>query len=506
MIVNGVTLPDIPDKVLELSQYYIIHRMYIDTFEIYSIRVLPNAAVYFPPGMITEYGTLYSPEYYTFNLSTDGNEWIDAGFGVGELAISIGVVDGVTDELLFSNHDIYEVTSVNAETGEFTTGEIYFPNSEASHPERVSIGRSLVDGYAREVQRLTGTTDQMNAVQIREKLSTAKAGIKVGDVVLPAIPEDVLASYPYAVIASVESGGAYIGLYVLLVSTSDICIETNESEVNLTVNPSWQAYVWFPAEGVTEWTLDAESTEVKNAVPADGSDENYVPIWSNHDIYTGTVDSSTGKYTKSEVYFSERQNFNGVWLPKIPEDVLKQYPYVTILHNVIDYSDTYEENGLADINVYCLVYSAAKTVFMPESIGKSFAGEELSGFDVLYLKDEMIPYFSDQSGNHEWYQNEDKKSGKYCPVGVNNISDVALITYKVIWSNHDIYEVVSANADTGEYTTGGLYFPPLPAIDTNRISIGYDLFDSIVEEVQRLSGETDKMNALRAYWKLTTVV
>ena len=57
-----------------------------------------------------------------------------------------------------------------------------------------------------------------------------------------------------------------------------------------------------------------------------------------------------------------------------------------------------------------------------------------------------------------------------------------------------------------EYTTAGLYFPPLPAIDSDRISIGYDLCDGIVEEVQRLSGESEKMNALWAYWKLTTVV
>ena len=179
MIVNGVTLPDIPDKVLELSQYYIIHRMYSDTSEIYSIRVLPNAAVYFPPGMITEYGTLYSPEYYTFNLSTDGNEWIDAGSGVGELAISIGVADGVTDELLFSNHDIYEVTSVNAETGEFTTGEIYFPNSEAEqepeepetqYAERYSILGSILVGTARQIMRLTDSTKKVKPEEFEPKL------------------------------------------------------------------------------------------------------------------------------------------------------------------------------------------------------------------------------------------------------------------------------------------------------------------------------------------------
>lgn len=176
MIVNGVTLPDIPDKVLELSQYYIIHRMYSDTSEIYSIRVLPNAAVYFPPGMITEYGTLYSPEYYTFNLSTDGNEWIDAGSGVGELAISIGVVDGVTDELLFSNHDIYEVTSVNAETGEFTTGEIYFPNSEAEEepeetkPPRYSIATAILDAVARQIMRLTDSTKKVKPEEFEPKL------------------------------------------------------------------------------------------------------------------------------------------------------------------------------------------------------------------------------------------------------------------------------------------------------------------------------------------------
>lgn len=94
--------------------------------------------------------------------------------------------------------------------------------------------------------------------------------------------------------------------------------------------------------------------------------------------------------------------------------------------------------------------------------------------------------------------------GGTSPLEGGNAAPDVVVT--VVWANHDIYEVTSIDNSTGEYTTGGLYFPPLPAIDSDRVSIGYDLFDSIVEEVQRLSGETDKMNALSAYWKLTTVV
>lgn len=78
--------------------------------------------------------------------------------------------------------------------------------------------------------------------------------------------------------------------------------------------------------------------------------------------------------------------------------------------------------------------------------------------------------------------------------------------YELLWSNTDVPEIAEFDPNTGAHTLKGIYFPPLPAIDTDRVSIGYDLCDGIVEEVQRLSGDQEKMDALHAYWKLTTVV
>lgn len=339
MIINGVTLPDFPEGVFEKSSYAIITRGYAPSISIdmYSIRVLPEPAIYFPPSMVDEYGivTTMTPEYYTYNYTVgSGNtEWTDAGAVSGSLDMQIGTVGVVESEVVWSNHDIYTVTAYNSDTGEVTVGsEIYFADSY-----RVSIGRSLMDKIATEVNRLWGTTDQMNAETMRDMLQMLEVaeGIRIGDVALPPILEDVLAQYPYVVIA-------------------------RKFENNL--------YRFMPSASPFKFLLSG--------------------------AYETLSDGTT---TQRPIYDYDPSN------------------------------KTWVENGTG------------------------------TGFALVF----------------------------------NGVE-----TYELLWSNHDI-----VNQETNE-----VYFPPLEAIDSDRVSIGYGLFNDMVKNVQRLSGTTEKMNALKAYWWLTTLV
>ena len=222
-------------------------------------------------------------------------------------------------------------------------------------------------------------------------------------------------------------------------------------------------------------------------------------VWSNYDIYTATAYDDVNKVPTAgtEVYFSERQNFNGVWLPKISEDVLAEYPCGVIIHSVGTSGEMY---GLIVTSNPCKYMSAA--VWNP-IMGSEFPLPDGSGMLTGFDSELKFTYFWSPT-DAVWGSSEGDESnnGLLFPVGVFGSE-----SYIPVWANNDIVEITAViDADKNEFTTGGLYFPPLPAIDTDRVSIGYDLCDGIVEEVQRLSGETGQMNALRAYWKLTTVV
>ena len=342
----------------------------------------------------------------------------------------------------------------------------------------------------------------MNAVQIREKLSAVKAGIKIGDVVLPAIPEDVLAEYPNAVIYRETTTDNSIR-YALCVSATPMLLlpkaiaqQVAGKNINIMYNSyAYRAFYENEAWGdLTAFNNGYVEYEGQMGV-AVGEFNGYLYefIYTNHDIYKVTsVDTSTGQYVLGDIYFSERQNFNGVWLPKIPEDVLTEYPYAFIVQHVYSYKGTIQNRYSLNVSTSIFGYLAAGIISAVDTI--STFGSGMGGYQI--------------KAESEW---EMMEPGEFLQINWKDTiveddeGNVTSETMSILWSNHDIYEVTSVDINTMEYTTGGLYFPPLPAIDSDRISIGYDLCDGIVKEIQRLSGSTDKMNALRAYWKLTTV-
>lgn len=499
MIVNGVTLPDLPAEVLETYPYLTCITL---PWEVTMLVASTQKAAFYDTAEVTgTYGiSIFSYAGGTatvYGLESGATEWVvDEEPTTNGIAFWLHQV-GLTDNSAFyPNHDICIATEYDNSAGKVTVGTEVWKAAveykfEEEAPTRVSIGRSLVNGYAREVQRLTGTTEQMNAVQIREKLSTVKAAIKIGDTVLPPIPEDVLAQYPYVFFqyVTMTSGEETMTVYSGLCSSSKFAVIPPGMIIyDETEYADEECYnsIWTKKEGVriscfegdADWEIEEIPTDEFGAWTVDHtSDLSSVGmgtmtakiVWSNHDIcvvtemdYENGIASTVG----TEVYFSERQNFNGVWLPKVPADVLAEYLYDVV--SIVTNGDTQK---------YLLTGAVEKFIFDGDVVSSSGKG-------VIYYTAE---------NDRIW------KRYSYAPAGYMYLEKENIIA--MVWSNHDIYEY-----DANGATTGDIWFPPLPAIDTDRVSMGYDLCDGIVEEVQRLSGDQDKMNALRAYWKLTTVV
>jgi hypothetical protein len=178
MIVNGVTLPDIPAEVLASYPYLTCVTL---PGEVTMLVASTQKAAFYDTAEITgTYGiAIFSDTDGTatvYLLESGATEWVEDGEPTNGEALWLHDL-GLTDNSAFyPNHDICIATEYDNSAGKVTVGTEVWKAAveykfEEEAPTRVSIGRSLVDGYAREVQRLTGTTDQMNAIQIREKLA-----------------------------------------------------------------------------------------------------------------------------------------------------------------------------------------------------------------------------------------------------------------------------------------------------------------------------------------------
>ena len=180
--VNGVTLPDIPSEVLEQYPYAFVVRCTGDAFDglgenyyayfasaeqfIYmssALTGMDNAGMIATTGQqVYAYGAVSVGWQEMTDASGNGHVIADGTYNGGFLA---DLVDGVLE---WSNHDILEVVSVDADTGTFTTGTAWFPSS-VSDPNYYAP-KSWFDGMARQVMRLTGTSDKLPTDEMLEDL------------------------------------------------------------------------------------------------------------------------------------------------------------------------------------------------------------------------------------------------------------------------------------------------------------------------------------------------
>lgn len=201
MIVNGVTLPDIPADVLAQYPYAVIVKMDCGSYKSYNLCVSTDVFFYLNESLASElldvdyalvvsngsgYGDTGAGDGYCYiGDSITGNEWIFKDTGRGATSpIDSGLNSNANypTALVWANHDVYEITSIDTSTGEFVTGEIYFPNSEAEEepeetkPPRYSIATAILDAVARQIMRLTDSTKKVKPEEFEAKLESVSKG------------------------------------------------------------------------------------------------------------------------------------------------------------------------------------------------------------------------------------------------------------------------------------------------------------------------------------------
>lgn len=181
MIVNGVTLPDIPAEVLEQYPYiFITHGESTLGTEAYTIIASATEFLYMSPDIFPdiEEGLYCLSDSKMMGYDSDEAAWNEDGSVLPAMTNLLSLQNtGVgTMTIIYSNYDIYTVASINADTGEFTKGEIYFPNSEAEEepeetkPPRYSIATAILDAVARQIMRLTDSTTKVKPEEFEPKL------------------------------------------------------------------------------------------------------------------------------------------------------------------------------------------------------------------------------------------------------------------------------------------------------------------------------------------------
>lgn len=200
--VNGVTLPDIPEDVLASYPYAVISYIEPVSFFIGEADYTENAGDpfyeltvskapgYLAPGELAEVEEGYdfekcifaaeTTEVASFTLSNDTTTWEVSIEPVQTRELSAeGTVnvtgDGYTMELeysiVWSNYNIYTATA--DDSGNITpTDTVYFYSSTANY----FAPKSWYDGMARQVRRLTGTTEKLTTTEMLEDLK----GVEVG--------------------------------------------------------------------------------------------------------------------------------------------------------------------------------------------------------------------------------------------------------------------------------------------------------------------------------------
>lgn len=183
--IEEAELPLVPDELTAKYPFYGILKWIEPTQTTYHLIGAPTPGAYVSPDVLgLSYGGLfcesdagYIAYRYVVGESTDWelNENPDTGNGWAY----IGESNSTTNSIVAANEHIYYAETYDAETQTITySAEIYFLRNifEEVKPDRVSIGISLMDKLANEVQRLTGTTDQTNAETMRTLLKAAESG------------------------------------------------------------------------------------------------------------------------------------------------------------------------------------------------------------------------------------------------------------------------------------------------------------------------------------------
>lgn len=182
--INGVTIPNVPANVLVRYPSAVILKMTGSDGTIYVLLASVSAFGHAAGTVLgsTDYSELVGSfgagrAYYA---QADASVW-DVGSGevaAGELMLPVGTVDSTTVTLVWANHDVLEVTSLDTSTGDYTTDGVYF--AQTADTSTVSgnndaniyrIRRSRLAGIGDQVRRLTEVSPDLTPEEIEAMLA-----------------------------------------------------------------------------------------------------------------------------------------------------------------------------------------------------------------------------------------------------------------------------------------------------------------------------------------------
>ena len=180
-------------------------------------------------------------------------------------------------------------------------GKILLANGKAAKPPAVVAGSELVLSATR-LPAVTICTDVIENHIVSSSWSPSVTAVEYipkkyyyNGVLLPELPADVLAEYPYAWIRDNTTSG----YYDLLMSSSPWWCSTNtSSDVTISTENYTQGIQWYrtqksAASSAIVWTFN----QVWNTSGGFGAESNRPVFWSNHDIPNGSA-------TATEIYFN----------------------------------------------------------------------------------------------------------------------------------------------------------------------------------------------------------
>lgn len=300
------------------------------------------------------------------------------------------------------------------------------------------------------------------------------------DVMVPDIPEDVKAQYPYLIIVKWYETNVDDVTYELYGSTSNIVyvpssIYTSSINVAITSTQISSYYVFRTGSGLTTWQISNIESPTKNLgqvgkIGLHGDNTVYkLIVWSNHDIYQATTYSENSDNIQftvgTKIYAHKFKNFSGIWLPRIPDNALQEYPYYYLMRS----NDTTYNYGLA--------LSKTPFIFVPSSVATDGNGSKIvsvSAGEMFYMYAEL---FGGVFGTGTW-MTLTSSSESYFSYNIGT-------DYVVIDSNHDIYIATKYNGNDSVTIGQNIYF-----VNPNKIITSDRHYKAIASKVREILGES----------------
>lgn len=193
IVVNGVSLPDIPADVLAQYPYSVVGKFSNLGSDMYVLYLSDRIYFYADMTLFGDTGEVIMSLTYNadgttggvcYTYSPDGNpEWIDVTSLFME-SFGNGFYLGVSDQnyipyaeysLVWANHDVLAMVDMDYTTFEPILGDVYFPDSSTVYAEVYAVKSDKLRTLSQQVRRVCGLTDSKITVdEMLESLENMK--------------------------------------------------------------------------------------------------------------------------------------------------------------------------------------------------------------------------------------------------------------------------------------------------------------------------------------------